>query len=51
MFGEIDGERPPARADFGDMHARLQLELGGDVPKLVALRLVQAVFRRGVVGA
>ena len=41
---EMDGEAAPAGADLGDRHAGLELQLGGGVDQLVALRLFERVM-------
>ena len=45
---DVDGQRPPARADLGHGHAGSQAQLGGRADELAPLRLLQRVPRRVV---
>ena len=51
MAVEIEREPAPAAADVEHAHARLEVELGGDVRLLVELRLLQAVGRVAIISA
>ncbi len=51
LAGEIKGEAAPARADIEHLHARLQQQLGGEMPLLVELRRLQIVAGIDEIGA
>ena len=51
MAVEVEREPAPAAADVEHLHARLEIELGGDVRLLVELRLLEAVRGVAEIGA
>jgi hypothetical protein len=51
MAVQIEREAAPAAADVEHLHARLEVQLGGDVRLLVELGLLEAVRRVAIIGA
>ena len=45
LLGEVNGKAAPAGADLDHAHPRRQLQFGGGMKQLVALRLFQRVIR------